>query len=147
MQSDKALPLPVSLRDGDTELAELAGAGLEALNQQVLRLTGLSSGRYEVVIDGMVVGRYTEAELLAGVNLAREETPMARQARPVSWKVAERHELELVRRRLLLAAGDPKAAEAAATLDVLDARAQQERQSLARPAARRYEVRRSFAFR
>jgi lysophospholipase L1-like esterase len=146
-QSDKALPLPVSVRDGEAELAEMAGAGLEGLNQQLLRITGLSAGRYEVVIDGTVVGRFSEAELLAGVNLAREETPMARQARPVAWKVEERHELELVRRRLLVAAGDPKAAEAAATLAVLDTRAQQERQTLARPSVRRYEVRRSYAFR
>jgi hypothetical protein len=145
-QTDQALPMPLNMRDGEVELAEMAGAGLEGLNQQLLRITGLSSGRYEVVIDGTVVGRFSEAELGAGVNLAREETPMTRQARPVSWKVGERHEAELVRRRLLVAAGDPKAAEAAATLAVLDARAQQERQTLARPTVRRYEVRRSYAF-
>jgi hypothetical protein len=71
---------------------------------------------------------------------------MAQKARPVSWKVSERHELEVVRRRLLVSGGEPKAAEGAAALAVLDARAQQERQTLARPSVRRYEVRRSFAF-
>jgi hypothetical protein len=94
-----------------------------------------------------VAGRYSEAELGAGVNLAREETPMARQARPVSWNVADRHEVQRVRRRLLASPGDPKAAEAAAALLALDARSQQERQGIAKPAAHRYEVRRSYAFR
>jgi len=146
-QTDRALPLPQSGKDAEVELAELAGAGIEGLNQQVLRITGLASGRYEVLIDASVIGRYSEAELLAGVNLAREETPMLRHAQPIAWNVGGRHELELVRRRLLVDAGDPKSAEAAATLAVIDARAQQERQSLGRPTARRYEVRRSFAFR
>ena len=146
-QTDRALPLPVSFKDAETELAEMAGAGLESLDQQVLRITGLSSGRYEVVIDAQVVGRFSEAELGAGVNLAREDTPMSRQARPVSWTVADRQEVERVRRRLLTSPGDPKAVEAAATLAALDARSQQERQGLARPATHRYEVRRSYAFR
>jgi lysophospholipase L1-like esterase len=148
VQTDRVLPLPLSFRDGETELAEMAGAGLEALDQQILRITGLASGRYEVLIDGATVGHFTAAELIAGVNLAREETPMYRQALPLRWSVDDRHEAARVRRRLLVASeGDPKLSEAAATLAALDAKAQQERRAIAKPAARRYEVRRAYEFR
>jgi hypothetical protein len=148
VQTDRALPLPVSFKDGDTELAELAGAGLETLDQQVLRITGLAAGRYEVLIDGTVVGRFTAVELTAGVNLAREETPMYRQALPVRWSVDDRQEAAMVQRRLLVASGsDPKLSDVAAALAALDAKAQQERRTLVKPTARRYEVRRSYAFR
>jgi lysophospholipase L1-like esterase len=146
-QTDRALPLPLSAKDAEAELAETAGAGLEALNQQVLKITGLAQGRYEVVIDAVTVGRYTEAELGAGVNLAREETPMFRRARPFSWTVADRHELERVRRRLLAGPGEAKALDAAETLAGLAARAQDERPATAKPGLHRYEVRRSYAFR
>jgi hypothetical protein len=138
----------LSYKDGETELAEMAGAGLEALDQQVLRITGLASGRYEVLIDGTTVGRFTAAELTAGVNLAREETSMYRQALPVRWNVDDRQEASLVQRRLLVASGgDPKLSDAAATLATLDEKAQQERRTLAKAAAHRYEVRRAYAFR
>jgi lysophospholipase L1-like esterase len=148
VQTDRALPLPLSYKDGETELAEMAGAGLEALDQQVLRITGLASGRYEVLIDGTTVGRFTAAELTAGVNLAREETSMYRQALPVRWNVDDRQEASLVQRRLLVASGgDPKLSDAAATLATLDEKAQQERRTLAKAAAHRYEVRRAYAFR
>ena len=147
-QADRALPLPVSFADADVELAELAGAGLEALDQQKLEVSGLSAGRYEVLIDGGVVGRFSEAELAAGVNLALRETPMQRQARPVAWSAGDRHGLELARRRLLVSAkDDPRLAEAAAALEALDARMQRERTEAARPGPRRYEVRRPVTMR
>ena len=91
------------------------------------------------------MGRFTEAELSAGVNLAREDTPMYKQALPVRWNVGDRHDLELVRRRLLAAGSDAKMAEAAATLATLDAKMQQERRTAAKPTARHYEVRRPYS--
>jgi lysophospholipase L1-like esterase len=145
-QTDAALPLPISFKDAGVELAELAGAGLEALDQQVLKITGLFAGRYEVLIDGVSVGRFSHAELGLGVNFAKEDTAMYKQALPVRWAAGDRHELELVRRRLLVAApNDPKLAAAAAELAALDAKTQQEGRSAAKPSAHRFEVRRPFS--
>lgn len=147
-QVDRSLPLPLNFRDGDVELAETAGAGLEALDQQVLQIVGLAAGRYEVLVDGAVAGKYTEAELAAGANLAVQETAMTRQALSARNVVDDRHELELARRRLLVAgASDPKMAEAAAALARLDAKMQEDRQAAARPSLRRYEVRRAYLLR
>src|SRR5258706_400768 len=107
-QTDTALPLPISFKDAGVELGEMAGAGLEALDQQVLKITGLFAGRYEVLIDGASVGRFSQAELATGVNFAKEDEPMYKQALPVRWAGGDRHELQLARRRVLLGAGkDP----------------------------------------
>jgi lysophospholipase L1-like esterase len=145
-QTDAALPLPLSFKDGEVELGEVAGAGLEAFNQQVLKITGLFAGRYEVLVDGASVGHFTHAELATGVNFAKEDTAMYRQALPVRWTTGDRHELELARRRLLAAAGDdPTMAPAAIALATLDAKMQQDRRGTAKPSAHRYEVRRPFS--
>jgi lysophospholipase L1-like esterase len=147
-QTDKALPAPFGFRDAESELAELVGAGLEALDQQVLKITGLATGRYELLIDGVTVGKYGNAELLAGVNLAKEDTPMNKQVTSFQWVTPERHQLELVRRQLLVAsASDPKLADTAATLASQIAKMQAERRTAAKPAVHRYEVRRSYALR
>ena len=51
------------------------------LSQEPLSITGLELGRYELQIDGQIVGEYTAAELQNGVNLAQnEKTPQHRQA-------------------------------------------------------------------
>lgn len=144
-QADRVLPLPISFKDAEVELAEMAGAALEALDQQVLKITGLT-GRCEVLVDGNVVGKFTGTEMAAGVNLALYETPMTRQARPVRWNADDRHGLALARRRLLAAFGnDGKTTEAAAALARLDAKMQEERRASVKPSPHRYEVRRPYS--
>ena len=143
-QNDNVLPLPINFKDAEVELAEMAGAGLEALDQQALKITGLT-GRCELLIDGSVVGKFTGAEMAAGVNLALHDVPMVRQAMPVRWTAGDRLAVELVRRRLL--AADPKATEAAAALARLDEKMQQDRRAAAKPSSRRYEVRRPYSLR
>jgi len=146
-QNDKALPLPIGFKDAEVELAELAGVGLETIDQQVLKITGLT-GRCEVLIDGAVVGKFTGGELAAGVNLALHETAMTKQAQPVRWHAGDRHGVELVRRQLLVAAGsDAKMQDAAGALAALDAKMQQERRTAAKPSSRHYEVRRPYSLR
>jgi lysophospholipase L1-like esterase len=146
-QNDKALPLPVNFKDGEVELAQLAGAGLDGLDQQILKITGLT-GRCEVLIDGAVVGKFTAQELAVGVNLALHDTPMTKQAAPVGWHTGDRHDLELTRRQLLVAPGsDAKMKDAAGALAALDAKMQQERRTAAKPSSRHYEVRRPYSLR
>jgi lysophospholipase L1-like esterase len=147
-QTDRALPLPVRFGDADVDLAETLGAGLEALDQQVLKITGLSKGSYELLIDGASLGRFSETELGQGVNLATRETPMLKQALAVRSAVRGRPPVQFVRRRLLVTADkDSKFAETATALEGLDARLHQDQRARAVPTPRRYEVRRSYALR
>jgi lysophospholipase L1-like esterase len=140
-QADRSLPLPLSFDDAETELAQKAGADLEGLARQPLAVRGLAAGRYELRIDGQAIGRFTEAELAASVNIARFNTPMRGQAYPVKWSVGDSHERQRVRRQLLAgAANDPAARAAAEALAAVDEAAQAQRSKDAAPQPRRYEL-------
>jgi lysophospholipase L1-like esterase len=140
-QLDRALPLPVSFEDGTTELAQRAGADLESLDQEVLVVSGLARGRYELKVDGQATGTFAEADLAKGVNLARYNTPMRGQAFAVAWSAGDGHELQKLRRRLLVASA--KQPSLRATIDALAAQDdadQKQRSEAAMPKPRRYEL-------
>lgn len=89
---ENALPFPV---------AESAQQALkivpftEDLNQEILQVTGLKAGRYEVKIDGQPVGTYSGEELGTGVNMATvTTTPQCQQAQAVMKLNQKRHSLE-----------------------------------------------------
>jgi lysophospholipase L1-like esterase len=138
---DRALPLPLGFEDGETELAQKAGADLESLDRQPLVVTGLPGGRYELKIDGQSCGTFADADLASGVNLARRWTPMRWQAYAVKWSVAGGHEAQRLRRDLLVAAAkDPSFQAAAETLAARDEAAQKQRSVDATPKPRLYEL-------
>jgi hypothetical protein len=140
-QLDRALPLPLGFENGETELAQEAGAEIESLDQQPLVVTGLASGRFELKVDGQSVSTFSDAELATGVNLARFNTPMRWQAYTVGWSAGEGHELQRLRRRLLVGAGkDPSLEVTADALAVVDEAAQKQRSLDAVPRPRRYEL-------
>jgi len=144
-QLDEALPLPLRFEGATVELAEAAGAGLEALDRQPLQVTGLPAGRYDVVIDDQVVGTFSESELSAGVNLATLATPMRRQAFSIRWAAEGRDELRRVHRQMVASGPEAERWEsAAADLEAFDEAAQASRREGSQPVARRYRlVRRS----
>jgi lysophospholipase L1-like esterase len=139
-QLDRSLPLPLSFEDGETELAQRAGADLESLDREPLTVTGLA-GQFELRIDGQRVGTFTDAELAKGVNLARYRTPMRGQAYLVKWSVGGGHERQRVRRDLLVAAAkDPSLQATAESLAQHDEAAQKQRSEAAIPRPQRYEL-------
>ena len=81
-QMDKALPLPLlsAATDPVTELALRSSTVVQDLDQEMLTVGDLREGRYRLRIDDVVVGTFTSDELRSGVNLARLDTPMRRQA-------------------------------------------------------------------
>jgi len=87
-QNDAALPMPVDLKDTSTQLALRASDFMDALDEEPLKITGLSAARYNLKIDGESAGTFTKEELAIGINLARQATPMSKQA-------AEVHDLTL----------------------------------------------------
>ncbi|MDO4573926.1 MAG: SGNH/GDSL hydrolase family protein [Planctomycetia bacterium] len=78
---ENALPYPVNPEA--VSVLELIPF-TQDLNQETLRISGLSKDSYELSIDGKVVGTYTKGELEAGINLATNaNTPQYAQAQQV----------------------------------------------------------------
>ena len=78
---EKALPLPID--PAAKPLLELLPIEQD-LNQELLSVTGLAAGAYELTIDGAAAGRYSAEELAKGVNLGfNAATPQAKQAQAV----------------------------------------------------------------
>ncbi len=51
-----------------------------ALDEETLRVTGLSGNSYQLKIDGKTVGTFSKDQLESGINLAKYDTPMMEQA-------------------------------------------------------------------
>lgn len=140
-QLDRALPLPISFEDAETELAQQAGADLESLDRQPLVVTGLPAGRFELEIDGQTVGTFADADLAKGVNLARYATPVRWQAYAAKWSIGSGQERQRVRRDLLVAAAkDPALKATTEALAQHDEAAQRQRSVDATPKPRKYEL-------
>ena len=88
-------------RDHTLALAIRSSDVTEALNQQIVRVNGLASGRYVLTIDGAPVGTWSETELAQGVNLAILDTPMSRQAMDVRDLTVKRIDVHQQRWRAL----------------------------------------------
>src|SRR5205823_8692264 len=87
-QLDEALPMPVDLNDPIVALAVKSSDFLQALDQETLKVTGLSAANFNLKIDGEEAGSFSREQLAEGINLATLPTPMAKQA-------AEVHKLTL----------------------------------------------------
>lgn len=91
-ETDGALPFPLPFPlDRDDKVFALAVHSsdfVQALDQEPLKVTGLTAPRYQLKIDGEKVGDFSKEELAEGVNLALLPTPMVAQA-------AEVHDLTL----------------------------------------------------
>jgi lysophospholipase L1-like esterase len=98
-QLDKSLPMPVDLGNPETALAVQSSDFIEALDRQLLRVTGLKTAGAELQIDGRKIGVFASADLAAGINLAVRATPMAAQAADVHKLTLQRANLHNIRWR------------------------------------------------
>lgn len=83
-QTDASLPFPINMTDQFVALAVKSSDVIEQLNQQPLKVSGLSTGNYQLKIDDSVLGTFTALELSNGINLATLDTPMMKQAGSVA---------------------------------------------------------------
>ena len=89
---ENALPFPIDA--AAKSLLEIAPVESD-LAQEMLTVTGLAAGSYEVRIDGSAVGRHTATELAHGINLAfNEATPQYKQAQTVRSHNEQRRNAE-----------------------------------------------------
>jgi len=145
-ETDGALPLPPPPENDlkDLSLALRSSDFIEALDQEPLKVTGLSAPRYTLTIDGEKVGSFTKEQLQEGINLATYPTPMGRQTAKVNDLTAKHNDIHFARWRDVQIslkdyklAGEPAVVE---SLDKLEDQIVQVQRATAKPLQRHYEL-------
>jgi lysophospholipase L1-like esterase len=95
-QLDEALPLPLDFNNAMTKVL-LGVSNIVELDQQMLRVDGLATGRYQLLIDAKPIATFSSDELRHGVNLALVKTPMWEQARGIDFSEDRRATLQQAR--------------------------------------------------
>ena len=143
-QTDDALPVPIDLYDPVMALAVRSSDFQDALNRQMLKVSGLRAGKHTLLIDGDEVGTFEAAQLAAGVNLAGLQTPMYAQAAQVHALTLKHNNIHYARWRSLqvpLQPDDPVSlGTALATLDAVEAELIARQRSAAQPKPHRFEL-------
>lgn len=96
-QTDHSLPMPLETEDETIALALQHSDFMDALNREMLQVTGLRAGRYSLEIDGETVGAFDATQFGQGINLAAIKTPMSAQARTVLDLTYRRNHLRFAR--------------------------------------------------
>ena len=147
-ETDSALPLPLPLpldKDfKDIGLAIRSSDFVQALDQEPLKVIGLTAARYVLKIDGEKVGDFTKEELQEGINLAMLPTPMAKQAAKVHDLTLKHNDIHFARWRDVQVAlqdytfaGQPAVVDA---LDKLEDQIVEEQRATAQPKPHHYEL-------
>jgi len=143
-ETDGALPMPVDMEDKVMALSVRSSDFIATLDQEPLKVTGLSAARYTLTIDGEKVGSFTKQQLEEGINLATLPTPMAKQAAKVHDLTLKHNDIHFARWRDVQIslkdyklAGEPEAVEA---LDKLEEQIVELQRTTAKPQLRRYEL-------
>jgi lysophospholipase L1-like esterase len=156
-ETDGALPFPLALDNDDKALALAIRSSdfVEALDQEPLKVTGLTSAHYQLKIDGDKVGDFTKEHLAEGVNLALLPTPMAKQAARVHDLTLKHNNVHFARWRDVQVDlqdyeapagssaqryGFPSEQSAVDALDRLEEEIVQEQRASAQPKMRTYEL-------
>jgi lysophospholipase L1-like esterase len=141
-QLDNALPMPLDTRVPGMSLVLNSSDTIDALNRQMLRVTGLPAAKYNLSIDGQALGSYTKEQLAGGINLAMLATPMVKQANDVHALTLKHNNIHSARWRNLqtaLAEDSPKTLQVAMdALDKLEAELVAKQREAAQPKPRRY---------
>ena len=143
-QLDGALPFPIDLKDPVTELAVRSSDIVAALDQEVVKVTGLDADNFTLTIDNEPVGTFTKAQLAEGVNLATLATPMTRQAAKVHALTIKHNAMHHTRWRTIQvpnqSAKPETLARALEGLDGLEAEVIEEQRATAQPKAHAFEL-------
>ena len=143
-QTDKALPLSLDWKDKALALAIQCSDVVEALDQQPLKVTGLTADRYALKIDSEDVGVFTRPQLEEGLNLAVLLTAMAKQALSVHELTLRHNQIHFARWRELQVPLEnqqsPHLQPALDTLDKLEAEIIAKQRATAQPKPRNYEL-------
>jgi lysophospholipase L1-like esterase len=144
VQKDERLPMPINLDDAVMKLAVRSSQVMEDLDQEMLKITGLSSASYSLKINGKAIGSFPREQLASGVNLATMPTPMMTQAAAVHALTLKRAAVHNTRWRNLQTPLEkeplPRLATILENLDALDADLAALQRSTAQPSECFYEL-------
>lgn len=144
VQKDERLPMPINLDDAVMKLAVSSSQIMEDLDQEMLKVTGLSSASYSLKINGKAIGSFTREQLATGVNLASMSTPMMTQAAAVHALTLKRAAVHNTRWRNLQTPFEkeplPRVATILENLDALDADLAALQRTSAQPSDYFYEL-------
>ena len=143
--TESALPLPIDLKDQLTDLALKSSDVIESLDQELLHVTGLAAGKWELKIDGLAAGTFTGDDLAKGINLATLSTPMLKQSLDVHALTLKHNTIHFtswrtVQTGLATDASPYTKQNAMLALDQLDQELVAEQRAAAQPRAHRFEL-------
>ena len=149
--TENALPFPLMSvagngNDAPYNLAVASSDFVDALDQEMLKVSNLTNGRYRLTIDGKTAGEFTSAQLAQGINLAVLPTPMLEQARLVGRLTQIRADIHNSRWREFQVplAGDPQAGQfipaLIKNLDAADGPLTKAQRDAAKPRAHAFEL-------
>lgn len=98
-QTDKALPMPLDLKDAGIALALKSSDFVDTLDKEMLLVSGLTAPVYALSVDGDRIGTFSREELAGGINLATLPTPMLRQALAVHALTLKHNNIHFARWR------------------------------------------------
>jgi lysophospholipase L1-like esterase len=141
-QTDKALPMPVDMKDPVMALAVRSSDFVQALNQEVLKVKGFSGEKARLSVDGNTVGTFTKEQLESGVNLAELVTPMSKQAQEVHRLTLQHNDLHALRWRQVQVknAASERLTAALNALDGLEDEIVEQQRKAAKPQSRLFEL-------
>jgi len=144
-QTDSALPLPLPPTETDpmAALTFQVSSFNAQFNQQLLAVSGLAEGNYELQIDGHAIGRWSSVELAKGINLASLDTPMLAQSRLVALDTEQKNSIESVHFSLLADAKDAEQSDTLKRLETALQQAVQRQRKDAQPVPHRYSLTRT----
>jgi len=141
-QKDDSLPFIIPESDETVGLVRKLSRLNEQLNRQVLRITHLPSGRYQLTVDAHPVATFSSEALEQGVNLADYSTPMSEQSLKVFDLCYRRSEVDFFAWRTVRRANAhaQHAAEAAEGVARLAEDMRTEAQKLAQPIPHKFKL-------
>ena len=140
LSNHEALPLPLPLYNEMVQFV-LGLSDLAAMDQQMLRVEGLSAAQYALRIDGRNIASFTRDQLAAGVNLALYATPMQDQAKGVDGIELKRMGLDET--NFVMSIEDPKVsgtADAARAIEAKNAALLADERKEAQPKPHRFDL-------
>jgi hypothetical protein len=144
-QADNSLPMPLDLKDPVWALALRSSDFVEALNREMLTVTGLKEAKYALLVDGEETGIFSRDALAQGVNLATLQHPMTRQAAAVHALTLKRNNIHFTRwRQVQIPLESDTLVQmplVLGALDSLEAELVQRQRALAQPMPHRFELR------
>lgn len=142
--TERALPLPLDTKDPALALVAKTSGVVDALDREVLKVSGLTEPRYELTEEGKPVAVFTKEELEKGVNLALHDTPQLRQSHVVLGATKRRCDLAEIRWRQILVPYEGKKGESLAkALDGLQGlvdEVRDDQRALSKPRAHKYAL-------